>query len=79
VKPLHPLVTHLLYGDIEEMPLAVLDVECPDREKYESLDTEQQIRFAAAATVQAWLAGRLHINGYLWRADLDLPQDRVPE
>jgi len=78
VKRLHPLVTHLLYGDIEEMPLAVLDVECPDTEKYDLLDTEQKTRLAAAATVQAWLNGRLHVNGYLWNAAVHSPADRVP-
>jgi hypothetical protein len=59
------LVSHLIYGDIEEMPLSVLGDECPDAEYYNALDREQQIRLAAAATVKACLDGMLHPSGFL--------------
>jgi hypothetical protein len=57
---LHPLVIHLIYGDIDEMPLDILGGECPTQDEYQRLDTEQATRLQAAATVQAWLNGRLH-------------------
>lgn len=62
---INQLVSHLIYGDIEEMPLSVLGDDCPDGDYYNTLDREQQIRLAAAATVQACLDGRLHPSGFL--------------
>jgi hypothetical protein len=59
------LVNHLIYGDIEEMPLSILGDNCPDPDYYNGLDREQQTRLAAAATVLAWSQGRLHPSGFL--------------
>jgi hypothetical protein len=59
------LVSHLIYGDIEEMPLSILGDNCPSAEYYNTLDREQQTRLAAAATVLAWSQGRLHPSGFL--------------
>ena len=59
------LVSHLIYGDIEEMPLSILGDDCPDTNYYNTLDREQQVRLAAAATVLAWSQGRLHPSGFL--------------
>jgi hypothetical protein len=66
-KKLHPIVKHLLYGDIDEMSLSVLNEECPTQESYNMSDTEQCVRLAAAAaTIQAWLEGKLYKGGYLF-------------
>ena len=59
------LVSHLIYGDIEEMPLSILGDDCPDTSYYNTLDRERQVRLAAAATVLAWSQGRLHPSGFL--------------
>ncbi len=59
------LIQHLLYGDIEEMPLSVLGDECPTSEEYNAMNAEQQTRLAAAATVAAAMEGRLHPSGFL--------------
>lgn len=74
---LEPIVAHLLYGDIDEMPLDVLGDECPTVEAYNKLDVEQSTRIAAAATVQAWIERRLHKGGYIWK-DHHSPGDLVP-
>ena len=65
----HPIVYHILYGDINEMPLDVLGddgVHCDDE------DIEQRVRCQAAASVAAWLQGRLHRSG------LHLADDLIP-
>ena len=59
------IVQHLIYGDIEEMPLSILGDDCPSAEQFAGLDQEQQTRLASAATVLACLQGRLHPSGYL--------------
>ena len=59
------LVSHLIYGDIEEMPLSILGDDYQDTNYYNTLDREQQVRLAAAATVLAWSQGRLHPSGFL--------------
>jgi hypothetical protein len=78
------LVNHLIYGDIEEMPLSILGDDCPDVEYYNTLDREQQTRLAAAATVLAWSQGKLHPSGFLLtNTDVDASADdslaRPPE
>lgn len=75
---LHPLVRHLIYGDIGEMPLNVLCDECPTQDDYHRLDVEQDTRLQAAATVQAWFEGRLHKGGYLHDHEIHAEADRVP-
>ena len=74
---LDPLVMHLIYGDIEEMPLQILGDECPTNEAYNKMDAEQCIRVAAAATVQAWIERRLHKGGYIWDEGRHRPEDLV--
>ena len=59
------LVRHLIYGDIEEASLAILGEDCPSSDEYNAMDTEQQTRLAAAATVAACLAGVLHPSGFI--------------
>ena len=60
-KQLHPIVVHILFGDIHEMPYSILgdaiNLQFP-------LDKEQRCRVAIAANVQAWIEGKLHKNGY---------------
>lgn len=75
---MHPLVRHLIYGDIGEMPLNVLGDECPTQEDYQRLETEQETRLQAAATVQAWLEGRLHHSGYIHDPQRHGEGDKVP-
>ena len=72
---LPPIVNHILYGDIHEMPLNVLGKECPRTPL--KLTIEQEVRLAMAATIQAWLKGRLHRGGYLWDSKLHFPKDRI--
>ena len=51
----HPLVCHIIYGDIGEVPLSVLGVNRPNAATLATMDDEQRIRLAAAATLQQWL------------------------
>lgn len=64
-KTLHPIVLHLLYGDIDEMPLSFLGSECPTQDSFQKMDEEQRIRFQVAATIQAWMDGKLHKKGFI--------------
>lgn len=73
-KELHPLTMHILYGDIHEMPLDVLHGEV---ETEDGLDSEQACRVACAATVQAWIEGRLHRAGFKWDESAHRLEDRV--
>lgn len=73
-RKLHPLAEHMLYGDIEEMPLDVIGAEDTDMG---TLDTEQCIRLAAAATVQAYFDGILHRGGYRWDANVHAKKERL--
>lgn len=74
-KKLFPIVTHLIYGDTEEIDLGVLgEIGAGDDE----LDIEQLIRLQAAASVQAWLEGRLHRHGYLHANEFHSPDDKIP-
>lgn len=56
------IVQRLIYGDIEDVSLAVLGEDCPSPERLAEMDDEQRLRLAAAATVRVWLddRGRLH-------------------
>lgn len=74
-KQLADIVMHLIFGDIDEMTLAVLDQIAPTREELEGLDWEQHIRLRCAATVQAWIENRLHSNGRLFDPKKDNPMD----
>lgn len=72
----HPIVDHILYGDIDEMPLDVLGddgVHCDDE------DVEQRVRGQAAASVAAWLQGRLHRSGFLHDPELHRADDLIPK
>ncbi len=77
MNELHPIVLHLIYGDIDEMPLVVLGNECPSPSIFAQLDTEQRTRLAAAATVQAWIEGRLHKGGFIYDPARDKESDRI--
>lgn len=77
-SPLHPLVEHLIYGDIGEMPLNILGEECPSQEDYQRLGVEEDTRLQAAATVQAWLNDCLHKNGYIHDPERHEPSDLIP-
>ncbi len=73
-KQLHPIVAHILFGDIHEMSYSILgDAINPQS----ALDEEQQFRVAVAANVQAWIEGKLHKNGYEWSMKQHTPQDRI--
>ena len=78
-KQIPQIVRHILYGDIYEMPLSILKSECPTDKQYDSRkgDLERETRLSAAATVQAWLKGNLHRNGYIWDPRLHSPRDRI--
>lgn len=72
----HPIVDHILYGDIGEMPLDVLaddDMHC------EHDDIEQLVRSQAAASVAAWLQGRLHRGGFLHDPEIHSYDDLIPK
>lgn len=51
---INDLIQHILYGDIDEVPLRILDDDCPDDITYHQFDTEQQTRLAVAATIKKW-------------------------
>jgi hypothetical protein len=57
----HPLVTKILYGDVDEVPWDVIKDEClldengnVDVNWANELDEEQYLRVAIASTVQKW-------------------------
>lgn len=73
-QQLSNIVMHLLFGDIDEMTLAVLGQIAPTQKELDELDREQHIRLQCAATVQAWIENRLHFNGRLFDKDKDNPK-----
>lgn len=60
------LIDHIIYGDIDEMPLSILGDECPIEFYYNKMDSEQQTRLACAATIKAFFENKLHKSGYLF-------------
>ena len=78
---LHPLVEHLLFGDIDEMPLGILKIKLSEMGDCwtdpSGLNEEQQTRLATAATVQAWIEGRLHKGGFIYDPARDKESDRI--
>lgn len=46
------LIDHILNGDIEEIPLGILNEHCPTIQDFQHFDREQHVRYAAAAHVK---------------------------
>lgn len=59
------LISHLVYGDIDEVPLSILGDDSPGFEEYNKMDVEQRTRLAAASTVSAFFDDRLLQGGSL--------------
>lgn len=71
------IINHLIYGDIDEMPLDVLGDECPNSVDFGKMDMEQIIRLQSAATVLSWLRGELHKCGYKFNKKQHKEKDRL--